>query len=69
MSVGYAIFFQVWASVLKRAQQTAARLKSPVLCWNALRELDAGVFDGKTYDFIEAKFPQEAANRRFDKFK
>ncbi|XP_063726676.1 6-phosphofructo-2-kinase/fructose-2,6-bisphosphatase-like [Symsagittifera roscoffensis] len=60
---------QVWASVLKRAQQTAARLKSPVLCWNALRELDAGVFDGKTYDFIEAKFPQEAANRRFDKFK
>jgi len=60
---------QVWASTLKRTQQTAARVHAPVLCWNALSELDAGQFDGKSCEFIEKNHPQEAQNRRDDKFR
>lgn len=60
---------QVWTSVLKRAQQTAARVHAPVLCWNALTEIDAGVFDGKSYEYIQENHAQEFQRRREDKFR
>ena len=60
---------QVWVSVLQRTNQTAARIQAPVLCWNALTELDAGDFDGKSMDYIKKNYPFEFERRQDDKFR
>ncbi|WBW73388.1 fructose-2 [Schizosaccharomyces osmophilus] len=58
----------VWTSSMKRTIQTASHLDYQKLEWKALDELDAGIFDGFTYDYIEEKYPHEAQKRSYDKF-
>lgn len=63
--------FCVWTSMLQRSIQTAADFQDDenydVKNWEMLKELDAGQFEGMTYDEITEKFPEEAAKRRADK--
>jgi broad specificity phosphatase PhoE/predicted kinase len=59
---------QVWTSHLRRAMQTAGRINAPILCWNALKEIDVGDFDGLTYEEIAEQFPYEFKRREEDKY-
>ncbi len=60
---------QVWTSTLRRTLQTAAPLGRPVLSLKALDEIDAGLYDGLTYEQIAHRFPDEFAARRRDKLR
>ncbi len=57
----------VWSSTLRRAIQTATSLSWPVQQLKNLDEIDAGVFDGWTYERIEKERPEEFAARKADK--
>lgn len=57
----------VFSSPLIRARQTAAALKRPVILLDDLRELDAGAWDGLSFDEIKVKFPELYARRAEDK--
>jgi 6-phosphofructo-2-kinase len=63
--------FCVWTSMLKRSIQTAADFDEDddydVKNWEMLNELNAGAFEGLTYEEIEQKFPEEYAKRAKDK--
>jgi 6-phosphofructo-2-kinase len=63
--------FCVWTSMLKRSIQTAAEFDQDdeydVKNWELLNELDAGDFEGLTYDEIEKKYPEEFKKRSRDK--
>jgi 6-phosphofructo-2-kinase len=63
--------FCVWTSMLKRSIQTADDFEADddydVKNWEMLNELNAGDFEGLTYEEIEQKFPQEYSKRRQDK--
>ncbi|KAI9053916.1 hypothetical protein LZ554_002861 [Drepanopeziza brunnea f. sp. 'monogermtubi'] len=63
--------FCVWTSMLQRSIQTAEHFQDDenydVKNWEMLKELDAGTFEGMTYEDIAAKFPEEYAKRRADK--
>jgi len=63
--------FCVWTSMLKRSIQTAEDFEADddydVKNWEMLNELDAGDFEGLTYDEIERRFPHEHEKRSRDK--
>lgn len=54
----------VWTSTLKRTIATASHLPFPKLRWKALDEIQAGVFDGMTYQDIAEKWPEEFEERK-----
>ncbi|XP_028414646.1 LOW QUALITY PROTEIN: 6-phosphofructo-2-kinase/fructose-2,6-bisphosphatase-like [Dendronephthya gigantea] len=60
---------KVWTSQLKRAFHTAESIDAPIEQWKALNELEAGIFDGMTYDEVQEKYPEEHDQRYQDKFK
>ncbi|XP_046859970.1 6-phosphofructo-2-kinase/fructose-2,6-bisphosphatase-like [Xenia sp. Carnegie-2017] len=60
---------KVWTSQLKRAYHTAEGINAPSEHWKALNELEAGIFDGLTYDDVKEKYPDEHEQRYQDKFK
>jgi len=63
----------VWCSTLKRTIQTASVVYrdlervDQVVKWRALTEINAGVFDGMTYEEVKALDPEGYANRAKDK--
>lgn len=63
--------FCVWTSMLKRGVQTAEVFDQDddydVKHWEMLNELNAGDFEGLTYDEIASRHPQEYAKRVKDK--
>ncbi|CZT07463.1 probable 6-phosphofructo-2-kinase/fructose-2,6-biphosphatase 3 [Rhynchosporium agropyri] len=63
--------FCVWTSMLQRSIQTAECFQDDenydVKNWEMLKELDAGSFEGMTYEDIQEKFPEQYAKRRADK--
>jgi 6-phosphofructo-2-kinase len=63
--------FCVWTSMLKRSIQTAADFDEDddydVKNWEMLNELNAGSFEGLTYEEIEQQFPDEFHKRAKDK--
>lgn len=63
--------FCVWTSMLERSIQTAEDFEADedydVKNWEMLNELNAGDFEGLTYDEIERKFPEQYARRKADK--
>jgi len=63
--------FCVWTSMLKRSIQTAEDFEADddydVKNWEMLNELNAGDFEGHTYDEIKKKFPMEYSKRGQDK--
>lgn len=63
--------FCVWTSMLKRSVETAEFFEADddydVKAWEMLNELNAGSFEGMTYDEIAAKYPEEYQKRSQDK--
>ncbi|KAL3144542.1 hypothetical protein ABBQ32_004273 [Trebouxia sp. C0010 RCD-2024] len=68
-SDGQTMPVSVWTSTLRRTIQTAELLPFPKLRWKMLDEIQAGIFDGWTYEDIEKQMPQEYAARKKDKLK
>ena len=58
-----------WSSQLRRAVETGEHLPVPVRPWRILDEIDAGSYDGLTYQEIKARFPEEYDARRADKLR
>ncbi|KAK1688560.1 6-phosphofructo-2-kinase [Colletotrichum godetiae] len=63
--------FCVWTSMLKRSVQTAQHFDNDddydVKAWAVLNELNAGLFEGMTYEEIARRFPAEYKKRAADK--
>ncbi|KAK7724096.1 6-phosphofructo-2-kinase [Diaporthe eres] len=63
--------FCVWTSMLHRTIETAAYFDNDddydVKNWEMLNELNAGTFEGMTYDEIAVKYPNEYQKRTADK--
>ncbi|KAL0940694.1 6-phosphofructo-2-kinase [Colletotrichum truncatum] len=63
--------FCVWTSMLKRSVQTAEHFEADddydVKNWAMLNELNAGLFEGMTYEEIARRFPGEYKKRAEDK--
>jgi len=63
--------FCVWTSMLKRSVETAEYFDVDddydVKAWEMLNELNAGTFEGMTYDEIAQKYPEEYKKRAQDK--
>ena len=63
--------FCVWTSMLKRSIETAEYFDADddydVKNWEMLNELNAGQFEGMTYEEIAQKFPEEYQKRTSDK--
>ncbi|EGS23172.1 6-phosphofructo-2-kinase 1-like protein [Thermochaetoides thermophila DSM 1495] len=63
--------FCVWTSMLKRSIETAEYFEADddydVKAWEMLNELNAGDFEGMTYEEIAEKYPEEYAKRNADK--
>jgi broad specificity phosphatase PhoE len=60
----------VWCSTMRCARETADRIKKAAYVeWRALREIEAGVCDGLTYEQIKVKFPTEYRAREQDKLR
>ncbi|KAF4775829.1 6-phosphofructo-2-kinase [Colletotrichum scovillei] len=63
--------FCVWTSMLKRSVQTAQQFDNDddydVKAWAVLNELNAGLFEGMTYEEIARRFPAEYKKRAADK--
>lgn len=63
--------FCVWTSMLKRSAETAEYFEADddydVKAWEMLNELNAGTFEGMTYDEIAIRHPGEYAKRHRDK--
>lgn len=64
--------FCVWTSMLHRSVETAEAFldddEYDVKNWESLKELDAGEFEGLTYEQIRDHHPEEFAKRKADKF-
>jgi hypothetical protein len=62
----------VFTSTLKRTIQTSRHIKletkSQMKHWKSLDEIDAGIFDGWTYEEIKKEYPNEFSARKKDKF-
>lgn len=63
--------FCVWTSMLKRSVETAEYFEADddydVKAWEMLNELNAGTFEGMTYEEIATKHPDEYEKRQHDK--
>eukprot|EP00903_Cladosiphon_okamuranus_P007712 g7473.t1 len=58
----------VWCSPMRRAAQTARAVKCHRYTeWQALTELDTGIFNGCSYKEAEREYPEEFAAREMDK--
>ena len=57
----------VWTSWLQRTIQTAQHIQGPQERWKTLNEIDAGNFDGLSYEDIEELYPEEFEKRLEDK--
>jgi len=68
-SEGLTMPVSVWTSTLKRTIHTAELLPFPKLRWKVLDEIQAGLYDGMTYEQIEEQFPEEFAARKRDKLR
>jgi broad specificity phosphatase PhoE len=58
----------IWTSSLRRTAMTAAPIGREIVQWKALDEIDAGIFDGLTYEAIAATMPDEYQARAKNKF-
>ncbi|MCB9669387.1 MAG: histidine phosphatase family protein [Alphaproteobacteria bacterium] len=58
---------EVWTSTLERTRATARRLPWKSFPLKALDEIDAGAFDGMTYEEIAKKHPGDFAARKLGK--
>ena len=65
--------FCVWTSMLQRSVDTAAPFEQDedydVKAWEMLNEINAGLFEGKTYREIEEEYPEEYHKRQADKLR
>ncbi|KAK4216245.1 putative 6-phosphofructo-2-kinase [Rhypophila decipiens] len=63
--------FCIWTSMLKRSIETAEYFDADedydVKAWEMLNELNAGTFEGMTYEEIAQKYPEEYLKRSRDK--
>jgi broad specificity phosphatase PhoE/predicted kinase len=59
----------IWHSTLRRAVETASLLGRKARAFKILDEIDAGIYDGWTYDEIARRAPAEAAARSADKLR
>eukprot|EP01065_Artemidia_motanka_P030166 TRINITY_DN36184_c0_g1_i1.p1 TRINITY_DN36184_c0_g1~~TRINITY_DN36184_c0_g1_i1.p1 ORF type:complete len:493 (+),score=125.24 TRINITY_DN36184_c0_g1_i1:73-1551(+) len=61
---------EVWCSTLVRTRMTVTPLKGkwPIIYWRPLEEIDAGICDGRTYEEIEERYPDEFKKRKEDKY-
>ncbi|KAK4183848.1 putative 6-phosphofructo-2-kinase [Podospora australis] len=63
--------FCVWTSMLRRSVETAEYFDADddydVKAWEMLNELNAGSFEGMTYEEIAQKYPEEYRKRSADK--
>lgn len=63
--------FCVWTSMLRRSVETAEYFDADddydVKAWEMLNELNAGTFEGMTYEEIAQKYPEEYQKRSADK--
>ncbi|MBX3184385.1 MAG: 6-phosphofructo-2-kinase/fructose-2,6-bisphosphatase [Polyangiaceae bacterium] len=59
----------LWCSTLRRTRQTAEHVGRPPREWRALDEIDAGEYDGMTYDEIRTRHPEEFRARAEDKLR
>ena len=66
---GKTVPIAVWTSTLKRTIMTAAPLPYPKVQWKALDEIQAGIFDGMTYNQIKEAMPEEHEARSNDKLR
>jgi probable phosphoglycerate mutase len=68
LASGTASITEVWASPLRRARDTAARIATalglPLSIDDRLRELHAGVFQGYLWADLEQQFPEAVARWR-----
>jgi len=58
---------QVWTSTLVRTKQTVAHINAPKQSFQEIDEINAGTFDGYTYDEVSKKYPEEFEARSKDK--
>ncbi len=56
----------VYASPLRRAQETASVFRTPVTLIEEFREISYGPWEGLRWDEIEQRFPEEAARKLAD---
>ena len=73
----HSLYARLWTSSLNRTKLTGEHIKHEILPtgwvtmrpreWRGLDEIYAGVFDGMSYEEIEARFPAEFALRAADK--
>ncbi|KAJ9141854.1 6-phosphofructo-2-kinase 1 [Pleurostoma richardsiae] len=63
--------FCIWTSMLRRSIETAEYFEADddydVKNWEMLNELNAGTFEGMTYEEIQRKYPEEYKKREQDK--
>ncbi|PWA71566.1 fructose-2,6-bisphosphatase [Artemisia annua] len=60
----------IWTSTLQRTIITANNIAGfPKVQWRALDEINAGVFDGMTYEEIKKNMPDEYESRKRDKLR
>ncbi|CAM8967330.1 unnamed protein product [Rhodiola kirilowii] len=60
----------IWTSTLQRTIITASPIVGfPKIQWRALDEINAGVYDGKTYEEIKKTMPEEYEARKKDKLR
>lgn len=55
----------IYSSHLERCEQTARQIagKKPVINTNVLNEIDMGEWDGKAFEEIKTRYPEEFKNR------
>lgn len=58
---------KVWTSDLVRTHQTAAHVIAPKESFSQFNEINAGKFDGYTYEDVSTLFPEEFQARAKDK--
>eukprot|EP01059_Diplonema_ambulator_P011567 TRINITY_DN21546_c0_g1_i1.p2 TRINITY_DN21546_c0_g1~~TRINITY_DN21546_c0_g1_i1.p2 ORF type:complete len:235 (+),score=55.43 TRINITY_DN21546_c0_g1_i1:909-1613(+) len=61
---------EVWCSTLLRTKMTATPVsgKFPIVYWRALEEIDAGIYDGWTYEEIKEQSREEFEKRSKNKY-
>ena len=61
---------EIWCSTLLRTRMTSLPLLGsfPVVYWRALEEIDAGIYDGLTYEEIKERAAEEYNRRQKDKY-
>ncbi|CAF3639816.1 unnamed protein product [Rotaria sp. Silwood1] len=58
----------VWTSQMQQAIQTAAKLNVPKEQWKALNGINAGIFEGLTYQEVAESYPEQFAARNRSKY-